>query len=384
MKIPVEMLKNRAYASNAVMFNTQLSRVPEGPGREKVVIPPAIEVQEDGSAVCRFYAPTAQTVTVGLIRGEQMPLTKGEDGIWTGRLTFAFPGTNTIIWIVDGVEVLNPYAPVVYGYGHPCNYIDVPCVEHDFLMLNDVPHGSVVREYFKSSVTGEYESCMVYLPPCYHEDTERRYPVLYLQHGGIQNETCWVYEAKINFMMDNLLAKGEAVPFIIVMNNGCVNAKNENGEWFEDYNKLQDLLLKDCIPFIDKRYRTLTDAWNRAYAGLSMGSLQGGRFFMENQDVVASAGLFSGYKYPPQAHVDFLVKQDYLSALDDAEKFNAATRLFFLAVGADEPSLVKVEQESRECTEKGIKHIFRSYPGEHEWHVWRAAAHDFFKLVFND
>lgn len=380
MLIPKEMLENRAYTSDSVAFNAQLpGYAAPGPHSSNTSqkIPPAIEIQPDGSAICRFYAPKAERVSVGHILGEQVPLTRDENGIWSGVLTSEFPGMKVIVWEVDGVQVLNPYAPIGYGYGRPVNFIDIPCPEQDYLMLKDVPHGTITREYYRSSVTGEYESCLVYLPPDFRRNTDKRYPVLYLQHGGSQNENVWVYEAKINFIMDNLLAEGKAVPFIIVMNNGMVQVKKEDGSWEYDSDQLQQLLIQDCIPYIDQQYPTLTDAWNRAFAGLSMGSLQGGRFFFERRDVIASAGLFTGYRYPDPGH-----PQPYLHALDDPEGFNSSSRLFFIAVGADEVSYEKVREESERCTEKGIRHIFRAYPGGHEWHVWRAAAHDFFQLLF--
>lgn len=386
MNIPEYLLKNRAYTSHLAAFNPQM------PGRSKLslaepadIIPPAVEVQADGSVICRFYAPAAQSVTIGLVReSARTPLTKGEGGVWEGVLTLSFPGINPIVWLVDGVEVLNPYAPIEYSYGHPVNFVDVPCVEQSYLALRDVPHGSLVRDYYKSATTGETESCMVYLPPCYFENTDRRYPVLYLQHGAIANETAWVNDGRINFMMDNLLADGEAEPFIIVMNNGTVQVRDANGVWQDNYHALQPLLIDDCIPFIDRKYRTLADRWNRAIAGLSMGSMQAGRIFMERMDLFASAGLFTGYKFNPTSTIHRGEKQEYVKVLDDAEKFNRETRLFFLAVGADEPSVVKVEGEHNDCIEKGIDHFYKAYPGEHEWHVWRAACHDFCRMAFKD
>lgn len=380
MKLTKAQLNNRAYSSDSVAWNPQL----EGRSRPGLDcpfdVPPAIELQEDGSALCRFYAPNAKQVSVGHVLGEQVELEKSEDGVWSGNLSFPCPGLKVIVWKVDGTEVMNPYAPIAYGYGRPVNYIDVPCPEQDYLMIKDVPHGSVTREYFKSSVTGEYESCLVYTPPQYRTEPEKKFPVLYLQHGGSQNENCWVYEAKINFIMDNLLAEGKAVPCIIVMNNGMVQMKDENGKWYTDTDKLQDLLIEDCIPFIDSTYRTLDNAWDRAYAGLSMGSLQGGKFFMERQDIIASAGLFTGYLYPPNGVLK--VHTDYLKALDDPEKFNKATRLFFIAVGRDEVSYNKVLEESLDCEKRGIKHVFEAFPGDHEWHAWRGAAHKFLQLLF--
>lgn len=144
--------------------------------------------------------------------------------------------------------------------------------------------------------------------------------------------------------------------------------------------QLQNLLTEDCIPFIDGKYRTIATAWDRAYAGLSMGSLQGSKFFMERRDVIASAGLFTGFRYPD--HAKGTADESYLSAMDDVEAFNKTVRLFFIGCGEFEVSITKVRDEDKFLTEKGIPHVFRSYPGDHEWHTWRPCLYDYLQLLF--
>ena len=384
MNISREQLEDRSILSNSVMWNRQLwGRSKNEPVFAKADIPPAIEVTESGEVICRFFAPDAETVSCGFILGEQTELVKGDDGVWTGKLSFDFPGLKVITWRVNGVEVMNPYAPIGYGYGRPMNYVDIPCSEQDYLMIKDVPHGTVVRDWYRSSTTGEWESCLVYLPPEYFAEDGRRYPVLYLQHGGSQNENGWVYEAKANFIADNLIAEGKMEPMIIVMNNGMVQIRQEDGSWQVDTDALESLLVNDCVPFIDGKYRTKADPWERAYAGLSMGSLQGIVIFTRHQDVFASAGLFTGFPMrqlegAPKLRFDFGVGKVF----DDAEKFNAGSRLFYLAVGANEPSVAIVKDTSAVLTEKGIDHVYMDFPGEHEWHVWRACLHDYMQRLF--
>ncbi|MBQ6451023.1 MAG: hypothetical protein IJJ29_03775 [Solobacterium sp.] len=384
MKISKKQLEDRSILSNSVMWNQQLwGRSAAGTPYAEPDIPPAVEVQEDGSVICRFHAPEAESVSVGYILGEQVPMTKDEKGIWTGTLTFDFPGLKVITWKVNGVEVMNPYAPVGYGYGRPMNYVDIPCPEQDYLMIKDVPHGTVVRDWYRSETTGEWESCLVYLPPMYDEDPARRFPVLYLQHGGSQNENGWVYEAKTNFIADNLIAEGKAEPCIIVMNNGMVQMKQEDGSWKVNTDALEPLLINDCIPFIDKKYRTIPDAWNRAYAGLSMGSLQGAVICLKHMDVIASAGLFTGfplkqYESGPKVKFDHTVTD----VLKDPETFNRKSRLFYLAVGQNEPSVEIVKDTSEELTKMGINNVYMDFPGGHEWHVWRACLHDYLQRIF--
>ncbi len=384
MHINEELLQDRSMLSNALMWNRQL------PGRSRPEahyappdVPVGVEVLDDGSCVCRFYAPNAKRLTVRFILGEPVEMTKDADGVWTGCLSFEFPGLKVIVFNVDGTDALNPYAPIGYGYGRPMNYVDIPCEEQDYLRIKDVPHGVVVRDWYRSETTGGWESCLVYLPPMYDEDPERRFPVLYLQHGGSQNENGWVYEAKANFIADNLFAEGKAEPCIIVMNNGMVQMPDGKGGLTVDTDALEPLLVKDCVPFIDAKYRTRACAWERAYAGLSMGSLQGSQIVLKNPDVFATAGLFTGFplkEYPDGPRIRY--DQSFLKALDDPDTFNSRTRLFYLAVGRNEPSYKIVKDTSEELTRRGINNEFHAFPGEHEWHAWRGCLHDFLQRTF--
>ena len=382
MKIPKEQLLNRSYYSNALMWNPQL------PGRSNYGnhydnpndIPAGLELQEDGSVICRMYAPTAKSVTVGQVLNERVALTKGEDGVWTGVIKFPLPGMKGVTWEIDGVDAVNPYATIGFGWGRICNYIDVPCPEQDYLMIRDVPHGTITREWYFSTTTNAWESCIIYLPPQYMAEPERRFPILYLQHGGSQNETSWVYEAKLNFTMDNLIADGKAVPFVVVMNNGMVQVQNDKGEWYVESDAFSDLLLKDCMPFIEKKYRVLTDRWNRAVGGLSMGSGQASALFMAHPELFATAGLFTGFRAGGRGST---IGYD-LTQLVSVEEFNARTRLFYFGAGLDEPSNENVRAADAFFNEKGVKHVAGLFPGEHEWHAWRALFHDFAQRAFQD
>ncbi len=384
MRIPEEVLNNRAFDFRAISYNRQ-PRIALGrhiPGKEEIV-PRGVIIHEDGSVEVTMLATGAKKVEAGIEVGKDsdwIELTDDGRGIWTGIFYGQEPGFKRLVFKLDGVPVLNPTAPIGYGDNRAINFVDIPDPAWDWLLLKDVPHGSINQEFYKSSLTGEYESCLVYTPPMYQEDPSVRYPVLYLQHGGSDNETAWAYQAKVNFIMDNLIAEKKAVPCLIVMNNGMVQTKVD-GEWKIGGDSLiQDLIKDDCIPFIEKKYRVLPGKDNRAYAGLSMGSLQGARFIMEHPEVFSYAGLFTGFLAPRRDGV--IPSQPYLKALDDAEKFNKDIKLFFRAMGEQEPSITLFAEESALCDEKGIHYVARTYPGQHEWKVWRCAVRDFLTMIF--
>lgn len=386
MEIPEYIANNQAFDFRAISFNRQ-PKIAIGrhfPGKEETV-QRGVVIHKDGSVEVTMMAIGAQTVEAGIEVGHDadwIELKDNGEGVWSGFFYGQEPGFKRLVFKVNGVLVLNPTAPIGYGDNRTINFVDIPNPEWDWLLMKDVPHGSINQEFYMSSVTGEFESCLVYTPPMYQEDLSARYPVLYLQHGGSDNETAWVYQAKVNFIMDNLIAEGKAVPCLIVMNNGMVQTKVD-GEWKIGGDSLmQELVTKDCIPFIEKKYRVLTGKDNRAYAGLSMGSLQGARFICEYPEIFSYAGLFTGMLAPRKN--GHSMPQPYLTALDNAEKFNSDMKLLFRAMGEQETSITLFAEESAMLDEKGIRYVARTYPGQHEWKVWRCAIHDYLTMIFRE
>ena len=379
MNIPQEMIENRAFDMRAMAFNHQLSTT-VGPSLPwfRGPIPAGAVTQPDGSVALAMFAPEAKTVEAGTW-GTKIALEKNEIGLWTGTLRLGKYGFHNINFWVDGNDVLNRMAPMCYSGGQANNYVEIPDPAQDYLLLKDVPHGAITREFYTSSVTGQVESCLVYTPPFYQEEPDKDYPVVYLQHGGGDNETAWVYQGKTNFTMDNLIAEGKTLPFLIVMNSGGTLVWG-NGEWTCDYHLLPDVVVKDCIPFIEKKYRVKPGPENRAFAGLSMGSLQGGWTMLRFPGVFSAFGLFTGF-CDPQLRWD-KEKQPWLATLDDAETFNRQVRLLHISFGEEENRGGILDEHARYLDEKGIRYVARTYPGAHEWENWRAAFADFSQMVF--
>ncbi|MBQ5340765.1 MAG: hypothetical protein J6W57_02005 [Oscillospiraceae bacterium] len=182
MNIPESFLKNQVFDSRAIGFNRQLIPRPSSGGvHENNQV--GYEVMPDGNVRVYLNGPTAKEVTAGY-PGNMVSLEKGEDGMWTGVICYEEPGLKQLIFNVDGVRIVTPLAPIGYGWGFGINYIEVPDPDQDFILIKKGPHGSVTLEYFESEVTGETECCIVYTPPMYQTEADRRYRVLYLQHGG--------------------------------------------------------------------------------------------------------------------------------------------------------------------------------------------------------
>jgi enterochelin esterase family protein len=145
---------------------------------------------------------------------------KQADGFWTFTTPSMAPGLHYYTVIVDGAEVSDPGSTAYFGGSKWASAVEVPEAGVNYYLPQDVPHGQVREIWYHSSVTGTWRHAFVYLPPDYDAQTKTRYPVLYLQHGGGEDESGWIRQGKANFILDNLIAGGSAKPMIIVMANG--------------------------------------------------------------------------------------------------------------------------------------------------------------------
>ena len=145
---------------------------------------------------------------------------EGEDGWWTAEVTGIEKGFHYYNYIVNSANTVDCNAPVGYGGFQAVNYLEMPEEDFEEYRIRQVPHGTVHYEYYKSNSTGRTKLCYVYTPAGYEEHLEKRYPVLYLQHGGGENEVGWIWQGKLANIADNLIAKGQMKEMIVVMNTG--------------------------------------------------------------------------------------------------------------------------------------------------------------------
>jgi enterochelin esterase family protein len=268
-------------------------------------------IEADNRVTFQFKAPDAQKVQVS-IANTPFDMVKGEDGVWT--FTTAEPqdlGYHNYWMIVDGAIVLDPGTDAFIGYGHMCNGFEVPDPEGSFYELKDVPHGNVlIKNYFAKSISA-WRHIYVYTPPDYDKSPAKRYPVLYLQHGGGEDERVWTEMGRTNLILDNLIAEGKITPFIVVMETSAVPGAgpgrgttpgapgaSPRGAMFgiggPGGGAYGRMMVNDLIPWVDSNFRTLADQPHRAMAGLSMGAMQTRAVTLANIDKFSHIGLFSG------------------------------------------------------------------------------------------
>ena len=351
------------------------------------------QVNSEGRVRARLEAPDAQSVLldIGAVR---YPLTKGADGVWIGDSAPQDEGFHYYQLWVDSAKVPDPGSLYYYGASRWGSGVEVPAKDQDFYALKNVPHGQIRQTIYFSKVNNTMRRAFVYTPPRYDSDTKTRYPVLYLQHGGGEDETGWPSQGRTNLIMDNLIAEGKARPFIIVMDNGTWAMPGQTrpaapppgaapGQrpanwpppgWADNFKKT---LLQDIIPMIDATFRTLADQPHRAMAGLSMGGMQTNAIAMENLDVFSHVGLFSGGTVgdPATAHNGVMA---------DAKAFNKKVKLVFQSCGSRErPENLKASHEQLKAA--GINSVLYVSPETaHEWQTWRRSLHQFAQQLFRN
>lgn len=327
-------------------------------------------VHADGRVTFRVAASNAHEVLVapksdgmGL---RPFPMARDpKDGAWTVTTPPISPGFHYYELIVDGFHCPDPNSETYFGWGQQTSGLEVPDPNLDFYDARDVPHGQVRALTYHSKVTGQTRRAFVYTPPGY-DSLRTRYPVLYLQHGAGESERGWSNQGRAQFILDNLLAANLGVPMLVVMDNGYADVPGSA-------NGFERVLLEDLIPTIDRAFRTVADADHRALAGLSMGGGQAMSIGLKHLDKFRSIGVFSG-----------AVRNFDASAgpLADARQANRTIRLLWIGCGTADGLLPMSEKAHAALDLAGIRHKFVTFPGSHEWQVWRKCLHAFAPLLF--
>jgi enterochelin esterase-like enzyme len=339
----------------------------------------------DNRVMFRIKAPGAQKVQVDLMKKYDM--VKDTSGFWETTTDPVVEGFHYYSILIDGVAVCDPASQTFYGMGRMASGIDIPEKGVDFDLPKNVPHGQVRQVRYFSKITQAWRRAFVYTPPGYDQNKKDRYPVLYLQHGAGEDETGWHNQGRMDWIMDNLIAAGDAKPMLVVMDRGYAvdpNApKPEPGMrgMFQN-NTLSDVFIQEIIPMIDKEFRTLADRKHRAMAGLSMGGFQTFQITLTHLDQFASIGGFSGAGFMmPGTDISTM----YNGVWKDVAAFNKKVNVVYLSIGTAEPERMyqTVNNFHNELVKIGIQHIYYESPGtSHEWLTWKRSLKQFASLLF--
>ncbi|MCQ2144345.1 MAG: esterase [Bacteroidales bacterium] len=339
----------------------------------------------------QILAPEALSVKLD-IGGVKYEMTKDENGVWTGDSAPQDVGFHYYQLNIDGASVPDPGSLMYYGASRWGSGIDIPAPDQDFYQVKNVPQGKVSEVYYWSSVTGSMRHCYVYTPAGY-DQSKKKYPVLYLQHGMGESEYGWPGQGHTGIIMDNLIAEGKAVPFIIVMDNGlAVYGPNnprpapqprpqgqpqarpqQQGPRPLSAGAFGDILIKDIIPMVEKNYRVIADSKHRALAGLSMGGMQTRAISLTNPKTFSWIGMFSGGAIS-------------VEDVENAPGFRENNKLVFISYGSRElenPRGTDPRVTTAELGKTGMNTAFYVSEGTaHEWQSWRRSLYEFAQKVF--
>lgn len=338
------------------------------------------QVNSEGRVRFRIVAPEAQTVSVSF-RGTQ--LTKGDDGAWVGTTRPLDEGFHYYHLTIDGGTFNDPGTLNFYGSTRWESGVEIPAHDQDFYALKDVPHGRVQQILFPSKSTNTQRRAFVYTPPEYDKSLDKRYPVLYLQHGWGEDETGWSNQGRANLIMDNLIAEGNISPFLIVMTYGMTNEIRFGGLRDFDIGPFQTVLVDELVPYIDTNFRTLADQPHRAMAGLSMGGMETRLITLANLDKFSHIGLFSGGSIS-------------LDDVNNTPGFKEKVKLVFVSYGSRE-----IDSRNRSggrggfggdpkanadaLKQAGINSVFYVSPDTaHEFQSWRRSLREIAPLLFHN
>ena len=336
------------------------------------------------------------------IGGVKYDMVNDGTGVWTGDSAPQDEGFHYYQLEIDGASVPDPGSLYYYGASRWGSGIDIPAADEDFYTLKNVPQGEVSEVYYYSSVTGSMRHCYIYTPAEYKKNTDKKYPVLYLQHGGGEDEHGWPQQGRTGIIMDNLIAAGKAVPFIIVMDNGsdtygpnnprperpaagaprpqapAQGQRPQGGNPFAGMNfagAFQSILEKDLIPMVEANYRVYTDGAHRAMAGLSMGGMQTHSIALANPKLFSWIGIFSGGVFSTEE-------------VDATPGFRENNKLIFISFGSRElENRIGGAADPKPITEAlgktGMNTVFYVSPDTaHEWQSWRRALYQFAQRLF--
>jgi enterochelin esterase-like enzyme len=369
------------------------------------------QVNPDRTVTLRLHAPKATEVRVTgeILNGAQpVAMTRGEDGIWTVTMPAVPPDVYTYAFNVDGVNTpdpRNPWVKLVSSTGL-ASQVEVPGEGPMFWDSKPVPHGLVQIMTYESRALKATRQAYVYTPPDY-TSSNRRYPVLYLLHGGGDLDPGWTMTGRAHIIMDNLIAEKKAVPMIVVMpvargggslglgpsgmSPGIEAAGNVApgggrgaggagqgapgpaplGAFAQDF-------VSDLMPAVEKTFRVSSRPQDRAIGGLSMGGAATVNTAFSRPDLFSHVVILS-------AGGGQNLEASYPTFFGDNAAAAKKLRLIWVAVGDQDFALKGSQAISETLKQHGIEHTFVVNPGyRHEWRLWRQHLWDFAPLLFRD
>lgn len=370
-----------AWAQETVAVNTGDLVSPEVKGQTvtfKLLAPNAKEVLVEAD----FFEKVKRQTSFGMMEASgQIPMVKGEDGVWTYTTSIPSPELHTYCFYVDGVRMLDPSN--VYMIRDIATYTNYFLVDGELsqnYLVREVPHGTVSKVWYPSPTLGMERRRMTVYTPAGYDDSNKQYPVLYLLHGAGGDENAWSELGRAVQILDNLIAQGKAEPMIVVMPNGNGAQEAVPGEYpnsmykpsFTNPKTMEgsfERAFPDIMNYVESHYRTINDKAHRAIAGLSMGGFHSLYISANYPDLFGYVGLFSAAINRQAKGENTYIYENLEEKL--AKQFSDAPKLYFIGIGNGD-FLFQDNVKYRELLDShGYKYEYMETDGGHEWRNWR-------------
>ena len=333
-------------------------------------------VHDDNTVTFNYLAPEAENVRISAQFAPKADMVKGSSGIWSITLGPVSPDIYPYCFEVNGIGVMDPQCAEWFpNEGFKNSLVDIRGkhpLDHE---LRSVPHGKVDYVNYRSGTLGAFGNAIVYTPPTYDKDLDRKYPVFYLISGTTDTEEVYFKVGRMNLILDNLIAEGKAKEMIIVLPYGNPAGYDPAGtlDFSEGDPFIRDLL-GDLMPYVESNYRTLNDRDSRAIGGFSRGGNQ-----------ALTAGLNNLDKFSYLCSYSSFTSMDFPKVYDQVRKTNRQINLLWLGVGTDDFLYGNAREYTDFLESKGIEHI-AYYTSDKLGHTWMNARHflsQTFPLLFD-
>jgi enterochelin esterase family protein len=320
----------------------------------------------------RLRAPSAERVELvsgGDIPGVPMqgglPLTKGLDGVFSVMLPALAAGAYRYRFSVDGVPTGDPSNPATSeSNGNAWSLFYVP--GEPFMDTQRVAHGAVAEVHYFSTALGRARRMHVYTPPGYEKNRET-YPVLYLLHGAFDGDDSWSTVGRAGFIVDNLVAAGDARPMVVVMPDGHTARFGGAGGGLNTADFVREFTT-DIKPYVESTYRARTRRADTAIAGLSMGGAQTLDIAFGDLASYGYIGVFSSGVFGIANNADW--ENAHAAQLDEGA-LKRELELVWFSTGKDDFLLDTTRATVAMLEKHGFDVVYEESAGGHTWVNWR-------------
>lgn len=329
----------------------------------------SVRVLPNGNTLISIYAPKARQVSIS---GDMIskPVTPVErNGVWSFEIPGVKAGVYRYSFNVDGIQVIDPKSEQA-GNSRPLAVVEPQ--GKDFFSYNpDIEHGALAVRSYWSRTAGMTRTMRVWTPAGY-ETSKKKLPVLYLVHGGGDNDVSWSTVGCAGDILDNLFAAGKIEPMIVVMPNGTF-AGDEVPIFAVD-------MVTDIIPFVEKNYRVKADQAHRAMSGLSMGGMETLEAVFNNPELFGYVWVLSSSFAPGK---EPSAEAARLGAAAKIPVINKTVKEFVFTQGGPSDIAYQNGINTRNCLEGlGLKFEYMDVEGGHSWYAWRQNLYDMAQRLF--